>query len=72
MEETSSKLEALTSIILDGETPSLLNEHFLLREQIIGEIRGLKQAHAHVLDLHKQLKNSESPDNETTSDTLEP
>ena len=71
LEETNSKVTVLTNIILEGDTPSIFKEDFLLREQLIGEIRGLKQAHAYVLDIYKQLKDSENPDNEKTSDTVE-
>lgn len=52
----------LTDIVINGAEVALLSEKFMLREQSIGEIRGLKRAQQCIESKLKELKDSEKPD----------
>ena len=58
-------------IVLEGETPSINNETFLLREQIIGEIRGLKQVDVEVKLLQRQLTDKLKQQDENEKNTIQ-
>lgn len=65
-----SQAKASIELVLNGET-SLTDPTFLTREQLIGEVRGLRRAKELVLEKRQELVNSEKPDNEIQHDTTE-
>lgn len=69
MEVIRPETQALERVVIEGETPSLFDHTFLLREQLIGEIRGLKRVQSVIDSKLIELKNSENPDNENTTRT---
>lgn len=71
LETMANNVQTIQNIILDGEGVSLFNEQFLLREQLIGEQRGQRQAHLIVLEKRQQLIDSENPDHENKNNTIE-
>lgn len=73
----SEDTKQVKTVILYDDPPGMFDSKFLLREQLIGEQRGLERALEIVLlkreELQKQIKETEN-ENETTttSNSVEP
>jgi hypothetical protein len=63
------------TLVFDGEIPGLLDEKFLLREQIIGEVRGqrwlIRRVNSEITKLTEQIKepNAKRTDTEAVEES---